>query len=61
MSVTAPCRGGLGVGGDPLIIEAEGVCGRDNFTVEMSYVVAVLTGIKNRDSFSVWELFSKRD
>ena len=44
-----------------MIIEAEGVCGLDNFAVEVSYVVAVLTGIKNRDSFSVWELFSKRD
>ena len=47
--------------GDPLLVKAEGVWCLHNFTVEMSYVVAVLTGIKHRNALSVWELISKRD
>ena len=47
--------------GGPLLVKAEGVWCLHHFAVEMSYAVALLTGIKHRNVLGVWKLISKRD
>ena len=48
-----------GVGRCPMFVEAEGTRSRDDFAVDMPYVVAEVVGVKDADLLSVWEVFAE--